>query len=74
MAKQYGFPAIAAVGRIDSWRANAGQSAKKTARYFLASRLLSAKKLLDVVRAHWSIENNLHWVLDVLFDEDACRS
>ena len=66
LAKQYGFPAIAAVGRIDSWRANAGKTAKHTARYFLASRLLSAKKLLEVVRAHWGIENNLHWVLDVL--------
>ena len=74
LAKQYGFPAIAAVGRIDSWRADTGKAAKHTARYFLASRLLPAKKLLEVVRAHWSIENNLHWVLDVLFDEDACRS
>jgi predicted transposase YbfD/YdcC len=26
------------------------------------------------VRAHWGIENNLHWVLDVLFHEDTCRS
>ncbi|WP_245509734.1 ISAs1 family transposase [Bradyrhizobium vignae] len=74
MAKQYDFPAIAAIGRIDSWRANSGKAVKHTVRYFLASRLLSAKKLLEVVRAHWSIENNLHWVLDVLFDEDACRS
>jgi len=74
LAKQYDFPAIAAVGRIDSWRASSGKTAKHKVRYFLASRLLSAKKLLAVVRAHWSIENNLHWVLDVLFDEDACRS
>jgi predicted transposase YbfD/YdcC len=74
LAKQYRFPAIAAVGRIDSWRANAGKAAKHTVRYFLTSRLLSAKKLLEVVRAHWSIENNLHWVLDMIFDEDACRS
>jgi len=74
LAKQFNFPAIVAVGRIDSWRANAGKAAKHKVRYFLASRLLSAKKLLDVVRAHWGVENNLHWVLDVLFDEDACRS
>ncbi|MBR0775543.1 ISAs1 family transposase [Bradyrhizobium diazoefficiens] len=74
LAKQYDFPAIAAVGRIDSWRATAGTAAKQTVRYFLASRLLPAKKLLEVVRTHWDIENNLHWVLDVLFGEDACRS
>jgi len=73
-AKQYGFPAIAAVGRIDSWRANAAKAAKHTVRYFLASRQLSPKKLLEIVRAHWGIENNLHWVLDTMLDEDACRS
>jgi len=74
LARQYDFPGIAAVGRIDSWRADAGKSAKRAARYFIASRLLSAKKLLAIVRAHWGIENNLHWVLDTVFDEDACRS
>jgi len=26
------------------------------------------------VRAHWSIENNLHWVLDIAFDEDSNRT
>ncbi|MCA1458820.1 ISAs1 family transposase, partial [Bradyrhizobium sp. BRP22] len=53
---------------------NAGKTAKHKVRYFLASCLLSAKKLLAVVRAHWGIENNLHWVLGTVFDEDACRS
>jgi predicted transposase YbfD/YdcC len=71
---QHDFPDLVAVGRIESWRQIAGKPAKPKVRYFVASRPLSAQKLLDVARAHWGIENNLHWVLDVLFDEDACRS
>ena len=70
----YGFPDTSAVGRIDSWRSEGEGLASHKVRYFVASRLLSAKALLDIVRAHWSIENSLHWELDVLFDEDACRT
>ncbi len=29
--------------------------------------------MLRIVRTHWTIENQLHWVLDVAFDEDRCR-
>lgn len=74
LGRQYDFPGLVAIGRIKSSRQLAGKPAKATVRYFLASRPISAKKLLDVARAHWGIENNLHWVLDMLFDEDACRS
>lgn len=44
-------------------------------RYFISS--LSANnpaKLEHAVRAHWAIENNLHWVLDIAFDEDSNRT
>ena len=42
-------------------------------RYYICSRLLTAAEFLESARAHWGIENQLHWVLDVAFDEDHCR-
>jgi predicted transposase YbfD/YdcC len=42
-------------------------------RYFIGSRIASAKKYGAALRGHWSIENNLHWQLDVTFDEDSNR-
>ena len=35
---------------------------------------MPAKRLLQVVRSHWGIENHLHWVLDVILAEDANRA
>jgi len=44
-------------------------------RYFISSLDATAPKYLgQVVRAHWGIENNLHWVLDYAFDEDSQRT
>ncbi len=43
-------------------------------RYFIASCYLSGKRFAQVVRGHWGIENSLHWVLDVTFDEDQSRT
>ena len=42
-------------------------------RYFLTSSAESGKVLAAAVRDHWSIENSLHWVLDIGFREDECR-
>jgi predicted transposase YbfD/YdcC len=39
-------------------------------RYFISSRVLSASTMLQCVRDHWKVENQLHWVLDVVFGED----
>jgi len=41
--------------------------------YFISSLPPDAELLLRAVRAHWSIENNFHWALDVVFREDDAR-
>jgi predicted transposase YbfD/YdcC len=69
------FPGVVALARITSRRRSHGKRADKPlVRYYLLSKYLQAKKVLQIVRSHWSIENQLHWVLDVVFDEDASRT
>jgi predicted transposase YbfD/YdcC len=69
------FPGVAALGRITSRRRLKGRRADKpVVRYFLLSKHMSASRLLHVARSHWGIENCMHWLLDVLFDEDASRA
>ncbi len=48
--------------------------AKPLTRLFMASTLLSPDQALDLTRAHWQIENGLHWMLDVHLNEDLSRA
>lgn len=64
---------LIAVARIESWRTINGKTSH-TLRCYALSRQMSAEKLLNTVRRHWAIENQLHWQLDVLLAEDLARS
>jgi predicted transposase YbfD/YdcC len=64
------FPGLAAVARLGSQRG----TDKPVTRIFLLSKRFPAQRLLDIVRAHWGIENTLHWTLDVTLAEDLARN
>lgn len=68
------FPGLAAVGRVETFRTLAGCSEPPIVRWYLLSTPLSAARLIEVARTHWTVENQLHWVLDVALQEDAARS
>jgi predicted transposase YbfD/YdcC len=63
---------LCAVGRVESWR-TVDSKTTHNVRCYALSRKMPAKELLASVRRHWSIENDLHWQLDVLLGEDQIR-
>jgi predicted transposase YbfD/YdcC len=74
LARKHNFPGIAALARIELHRRTADTDDPPLVRYFLLSKLWSPTRVLAITRAHWTIENQLHWVLDVIFDEDRARN
>lgn len=63
-----------AVVRIESERVNLQTGViSNENRYYITSMKDDAKTIGEAVRGHWSVENKLHWRLDVLMREDECR-
>lgn len=75
------WPALGAIGLVEAERrmgggaTTAGEAPRveREARYYLLSTALDAQQFGEAVRAHWGIENQLHWLLDVAFREDESR-
>jgi len=66
------WPQLRAIGMTVNRTIRDGQETIE-GRYYILSRKLTAKQFGAAVRGHWSVENNLHWQLDVTFREDQCR-
>lgn len=73
MAEKHDFPGLKAFGCITASR-QVGRRRKTETRFFALSRVLTPQALLRTVRAHWQIENGLHWQLDTTLREDAGRN
>ena len=67
------WPGLKAIGKICASRELNAKLSHET-RYYLLSTALSPEQFNAAVRAHWGIENGLHWTLDVVMNEDQARN
>jgi len=67
------WPGLRAIGKITATREINGKTTTET-RCYLLSQACAPERFNTVVRSHWGIENQLHWVLDVIMDEDQARN
>jgi len=65
-------PDVAAIIKVAT-RTELKDRGRFDTRYYISSADLTAEAAATAVRGHWGIENRLHWVLDVVFDEDQSR-
>jgi len=67
------WPGLAAVGKVVRVRESADKTTTETA-YYLLSTPMTPQRFGEVVRSHWTVENRLHWCLDVIMNEDQMRN
>ena len=51
-----------------------GQAVQRETRLYISTLAPDAERLAHIIRSHWSVENRLHWVMDVIFNDDQMRA
>ena len=69
LQKRHDWPGLKAVVMVESSREVSGKTELET-RLYITSLVMTAALLGPVVRSHWTIENSLHWVMDMVFRDD----
>src|ERR1700736_4271875 len=72
LRRRAALPHLAMIGMIET-RVERNGAVSRERRYYLSSAMLDAKTFAAAARAHWGVENRLHWVLDVVFHDDLAR-
>ncbi len=73
LQEDHRWPGLKAIGKIVRTREIGAKTTMETA-YYLLSTPMTAAHFGQVVRAHWAVENSLHWTLDVIMNEDQARN
>lgn len=72
VCKKEGWVGLKSLVRIESSRTFKATGKSEThTRYYISSAAMDAKGFNEAARGHWGVENKLHWILDVSFNEDA---
>ena len=66
------WPGLTSIVVVES-RREIGNKTEREFRFYISSLPAHANRLGEAVRSHWSIENGLHWVMDMVFRDDECR-
>jgi predicted transposase YbfD/YdcC len=72
LQKRHDWPGLRSVIVVSSTREFRGKIERET-RLYISSLDLAAEVVAQMVRDHWTVENNLHWVMDMVFRDDECR-
>lgn len=72
LQERHKWPGLKGVVIVESQREIDGKISNET-RFYITSLVLLANMIGPMIRAHWAIENSLHWVMDMVFRDDECR-
>ena len=72
LQERHQWPGLASLVIVQSTR-EIGDKVERETRFYITSLTLLAVHIGAFVRAHWAVENSLHWVMDMAFRDDECR-